>query len=91
MRHFLAEVHDLFPTAVGADIDLNQTLDCRTRFADVSGLSFVLTNDLCGAAHAGAYQVVTCMEVLEHCVDGRIATSCCSTSGGYYLPTGSWS
>lgn len=66
---FLAEVHDLFPTAVGADIDLNQALDCQTRFADVSGLSFVLTNDLAGAAHAGAYRVVTCMEVLEHCVD----------------------
>jgi len=66
---FLGEVHDLFPTAVGADIDLNQTVDCRARFADMSGLSFVLTNDLAGAVHEGTYQVVTCMEVLEHCVD----------------------
>jgi SAM-dependent methyltransferase len=66
---FLAEVHDLFPTAVGADIDLNQAIDCRTRFADMPGLSFVLTNELAGAAHEGAYQVVSCMEVLEHCVD----------------------
>ncbi len=65
----LGQIHDLFPTAVGADVDLNQTIDCRARFANLSGLSFVLTNDLAGAAHAGAYQVVTCMEVLEHCVD----------------------
>ena len=66
---FLAEVRDLFPTAVGADIDLKQTLDCRKRFAAMSEISFVLTEELASASRESAYDIVTCMEVLEHCLD----------------------
>jgi 2-polyprenyl-3-methyl-5-hydroxy-6-metoxy-1,4-benzoquinol methylase len=64
---FLALVHDLFPEAVGADLDPKQTADCARRFASVSGLSFILTEGL--ADRNGSFDVVFCMEVLEHCID----------------------
>jgi 2-polyprenyl-3-methyl-5-hydroxy-6-metoxy-1,4-benzoquinol methylase len=70
---FLAEVYDLFPTMVGADVDLKQTLDCRERFAAPSKISFVLVTDLNDQRHNAAYDVVTCMEVLEHCVENDLS------------------
>ena len=66
---FLALVHDLFPRAVGADVDAAQIADCARRFADVSGVSFHTANRLRDRAHAARYDVVVCMEVLEHCPD----------------------
>src|SRR5438128_253860 len=36
---FLAMVGDLFPEAVGADVDPKQITDCRTRFGELPGLS----------------------------------------------------
>ena len=63
--------HGAFTEAVGADIDAAQLAECRRRLSDLAGLSFVLTADLAGPEHAHAYGVVTCMEVLEHCVDGE--------------------
>lgn len=66
---FLAMTHGTFAAAVGADIDAAQQAECRRRLSDLPGLSFVLTSELADTAHAGAYDVVTCMEVLEHCVD----------------------
>lgn len=64
---FLALVHDLFPNAVGADLDARQNADCAARFADWEGLSFVHTPELADAKYDGAFDVITCMEVLEHC------------------------
>jgi 2-polyprenyl-3-methyl-5-hydroxy-6-metoxy-1,4-benzoquinol methylase len=64
---FLALVHDLFPGAVGADIDAAQTADDARRLRGLP-LSFVPVSAL-DAAHTAAYDVVTCMEVLEHCLD----------------------
>jgi 2-polyprenyl-3-methyl-5-hydroxy-6-metoxy-1,4-benzoquinol methylase len=64
---FLALVHDLFPGATGADLDEAQTADCAHRLASLP-LTFTTTNAL-DAAHSRAYDVVTCMEVLEHCLD----------------------
>ena len=64
---FLALVHDLFPGAVGADPAARQTADCARRLRDLP-LTFT-TPDSLGASHTGAYDVVTCMEVLEHCLD----------------------
>ena len=66
---FLTMTHGTFGTAVGADIGAAQQAECRRRLSDLPGLSFVLTPELADAAHTGAYDVVTCMEVLEHCVD----------------------
>jgi 2-polyprenyl-3-methyl-5-hydroxy-6-metoxy-1,4-benzoquinol methylase len=63
----LAEVADLFPDAVGADPDAAQIEDCRRRFSGT--ISFATMPELGDAAHDRAYDVVTCMEVLEHCLD----------------------
>ena len=66
---FLAMVHDLFPEAVGVDVDPRQTSDCVRRFRGVEGVTFALTDTVRDATHTGAYRVVTCMETLEHCPD----------------------
>ncbi len=67
----MALTHGSFTEAVGADIDVNQLAECRRRLADLPGLAFVRTTDLRGALHQGGYDVVTCMEVLEHCIDAE--------------------
>lgn len=68
---FMALTHGTFADAVGADVDARQLAECRRRLAALSGLQFVLTADLHGPQHERAYDVVTCMEVLEHCVDAE--------------------
>ena len=68
---FMALTHGRFADAVGADIDAAQLAECRRRLSDLAGLSFVRTADLHGPAHDAAYAVITCMEVLEHCVDAE--------------------
>jgi len=71
---FLAAVMDLFPNSVGADPDASQIEDCRQRFAPAPGVSFVPISDLRGGATFDRrFQVVTCMEVLEHCTDSARA------------------
>jgi 2-polyprenyl-3-methyl-5-hydroxy-6-metoxy-1,4-benzoquinol methylase len=69
---FLALVHDLFRAATGADVDPAQTSQCIQRFAAVGGLRFILTEQL-RRDPAGSFDVVTCMEVLEHCPDAERA------------------
>jgi SAM-dependent methyltransferase len=67
---FVALVHDRFQTVVGTDADAAQLADCGGRFRDLSNVAFVpqtLVDD--DPRYAGAYDVVTCMEVLEHCVE----------------------
>ena len=64
---FLAEVCDLFPNATGGDIDSGQNDDCRKRFAARPAISFLSIAELEQPAHCGSYNIVTCMEVLEHC------------------------
>lgn len=71
---FLVLVRDLFPHAVGADVDPAQTSDCLERLGATTGLTFRLTEQLRGADHEGAYDVVTCMETLEHCPAAERAT-----------------
>ena len=63
---FLATVRDLFPQAVGAEIDRALAADAAARFAGDAGLRFVHTSDL-AAEPDGSFAVVVCMEVLEHC------------------------
>jgi len=63
---FLAFIHDLFPEAVGADLDPARTAQCGQRFAHLPSLSFRLIRDL---EEGRTFDVVTCMEVLEHCTD----------------------
>jgi 2-polyprenyl-3-methyl-5-hydroxy-6-metoxy-1,4-benzoquinol methylase len=66
---FLALTHGTFAEAVGADVDARQLDDCRRRFQGLGHVGFVATADLANETHAAAYDVVTCMEVLEHCVE----------------------
>ncbi|HET7221141.1 MAG TPA: class I SAM-dependent methyltransferase [Vicinamibacterales bacterium] len=66
---FLTLVQHLFPEALGVDVDGDQITDCAMRFAGVPGATFLTTDRLAGPAHAGRYDVVVCMEVLEHCPD----------------------
>lgn len=69
---FLAMVHDLFPRATGAEIDRSRVEDCQTRFHDFPAISFALTSDLARPEHDGAYDVVLCTDVLEHCLDHAV-------------------
>ena len=65
---FLALASHLFRQAVGADLELQHVTECSTRFSEIPNLSFLLTGQLAGPEHEGRYDVVTCMEVLEHCL-----------------------
>ena len=66
---FLAMVADLFPRALGVDVDGNQIADCARRFANAPGITFLTTDRLDAPSYARQYKVVVCMEVLEHCPD----------------------
>lgn len=62
---FIALTHGTFAEATGADVDAGQLEECRRRLGHLEGVEFVRT----GAHQRARYDVVTCMEVLEHCVD----------------------
>jgi 2-polyprenyl-3-methyl-5-hydroxy-6-metoxy-1,4-benzoquinol methylase len=51
----------------GADIEPGQVRDCQKRLESISHLQFSTIDALSDPIHAGAYDVVTCMETLEHC------------------------
>ena len=65
---FVAMVHAGFAEARGVDVEPDQVEGCRRRLGDLSGVSFAMTREL-GPADHGAWDVVTCMEVLEHCLE----------------------
>ena len=64
---FLAMAADRIQSACGADIAVEQIEDCRTRLASFTNLQFCTIPDLAQPSHDRAYEVVTCMETLEHC------------------------
>lgn len=66
---FLALAQDLFPGAVGVDAAADQVADCSVRFAGVAGITFLSTDGLNDSRHRDRYEIVVCMEVLEHCPD----------------------
>ena len=65
---FVAMVHERFGRIVGADVDVGQTADCARRMGSLGNVRFMLVRDL-GGDHDGQYDVVTCMETLEHCTE----------------------
>jgi len=54
--------------AIGAEIDDAQVNDCRSRLAHLPHVRFESIAQLDADHHRGAYDVVVCMEVLEHVV-----------------------
>jgi SAM-dependent methyltransferase len=65
---FVAMVHGGFAETRGADVEPDQIAACHERLGDLPGVSFTMTRQL-DAAESGAWDVVTCMEVLEHCLE----------------------
>lgn len=70
---FIALTHGMFSLAAGADVDRQQLDECRRRLGHLERVTFLETSSLAKAEHAGAYDLVTCMEVLEHCTDAQRA------------------
>lgn len=68
---FLGMVRDLFPDAVGAEVDAALANEASARFADEPGLRFVHTRALADEADA-SFGVAVCMEVLEHCTPDSV-------------------
>lgn len=66
---FLALTHGTFAEAVGCDLDAAQLAGCRRRLSVLDDVRFIHVDELASDVHTAAYDVVTCMEVLEHCVD----------------------
>jgi len=65
---FVALIHEDFREAVGADVDGGQVAECSRRLGGLPRVRFALTSEVeRDAAHA--WDVVTCMEVLEHCLE----------------------
>ena len=64
---FLTLIHDQFPQAFGADIQ--QSTECAKRFAERKGLSFLTQEELRRPQHIGAFGLVVCLELFEHCVE----------------------
>ncbi len=64
---FLAKISDLFPDATGADCSLQHTEDNIERLGSLASLAFIHSPDLDEARYDHTFDVVTCMEVLEHC------------------------
>lgn len=69
---FLATVRDLFPHAVGAEVDPGLAAANAARFAGDAGLSFAQTSAV--EAPPGGFGAVACMEVLEHCPADAVET-----------------
>jgi 2-polyprenyl-3-methyl-5-hydroxy-6-metoxy-1,4-benzoquinol methylase len=66
---FVAMVHADFTAALGVDVDPEQAAECVARLGHLPGVRFGLTRDLANDDRAGGWDVVTCMEVLEHCLE----------------------
>lgn len=64
---FLAMASDRFVEGHGVDVDADQIKDCRERLADVPNAKFFTNEELSDPKHDSTYDVVTCMETLEHC------------------------
>ncbi|HEX5726184.1 MAG TPA: class I SAM-dependent methyltransferase [Longimicrobiaceae bacterium] len=68
---FLARVHDLFPAAVGVEVDPALVAAAAARLGALDGLSFVHAGALDAFAD-GSFGVAVCMEVLEHCTPDAV-------------------
>jgi SAM-dependent methyltransferase len=65
---FVAMIHGDFHEAVGVDVDAGEIADCARRLGGLPGVRFALTREI-DRGSTRAWDVVTCMEVLEHCLE----------------------
>ena len=65
---FVAMVHRDFAATTGADVDAGQIAECAERLGHLPGVRFVMTTEL-ARQETARWDVVTCMEVLEHCLE----------------------
>jgi len=68
---FVAMVHQDFTESLGLDVDPGQLAECVERLGHLPGVRFGLTPSLRNpeSAVTANWDVVTCMEVLEHCLE----------------------
>ena len=64
---FLAMAAPRISEGWGADVALDQIEDCRRRFSGLPNLHFCSVAALGDGTRDGSYDLVTCMETLEHC------------------------
>jgi SAM-dependent methyltransferase len=64
---FVAMVHASFTRTLGVDVDPEQIEACRRRLGDLRGVTFGQAAD--AARGHEPWTVITCMEVLEHCLE----------------------
>lgn len=64
---FLALARDDFPDSTGADLAADHIVDCNARLGSPGGLRFVEVRALADPAYNHTFDVITCMETLEHC------------------------
>ena len=66
---FVAMVHREFGETVGVDVDPRQIAECVRRLGHLPGVRFGTVAETNAAGRGQSWDVVTCMEVLEHCVE----------------------
>lgn len=67
---FVAMVHADFRETVGVDVDPKQVAEATVRLGHLAGVRFVATAaSVPGPQTPAPFDVVTCMEVLEHCLE----------------------
>jgi SAM-dependent methyltransferase len=67
---FVAMIHTDFRDTIGWDVDPGQIAECQSRLGHLPGVRFEVAPAASDANPAAAsWDVVTCMEVLEHCVE----------------------
>lgn len=69
---FLKSLEGHFESMVGADISRQFIEDCRERFSRSSQHNFLLIDDLMEVYADSKFDVITCMETMEHCTDEAI-------------------
>jgi 2-polyprenyl-3-methyl-5-hydroxy-6-metoxy-1,4-benzoquinol methylase len=62
----LAMAGDRFPRSVGLEVDAALVESCRARFGETTHAQFLMAHEA-DALPSGAFGVVLCTEVLEHC------------------------
>lgn len=66
---FMALCAQHFAQCFGAEINEHQVSECRARLSHISNLHFHSVAQLSAPEYSHRFDVVTCMETLEHCPD----------------------